>query len=297
MRYLGGVITAKKYYWLRLKDDWFKSKVIKKLRKIAGGDTYTIIYLKMQLLSLKNEGRLYYDGVEESFSEELALELDEDPENVKVTISFLQNCGLIEILDVDEYMLIEVPKSIGSESESAERVRRCRANKNKKLLEEKTLHCNDEVTICSTEIDIDIEKREDIEKDSCPVPEESEPETEIPFIMLPLNTGEEYPVYPKMINLFSELYPAVDVPQAMRDMKGWLLMNTKKRKTKRGIGRFINSWLAREQDKGGTVGFNAQTAMAMGKGKHKQNLFNNFPQRQYDYNQLEKDLLKADLSD
>ena len=31
---------AKKYYWLRLKDDWFNSKVIKKLRKIAGGDTW-----------------------------------------------------------------------------------------------------------------------------------------------------------------------------------------------------------------------------------------------------------------
>lgn len=69
---------AKKYYWLRLKDDWFNSKVIKKLRKIAGGDTYTIIYLKMQLLSLKNEGKLYYEGVEDSFEEELALDLDED---------------------------------------------------------------------------------------------------------------------------------------------------------------------------------------------------------------------------
>lgn len=68
---------AKKYYWLRLKDDWFNSKVIKKLRKIAGGDTYTIIYLKMQLLSLKNEGKLYYEGVEDSFEEELALDLDE----------------------------------------------------------------------------------------------------------------------------------------------------------------------------------------------------------------------------
>ena len=43
----------RKYYWLKLKDDFFKSRVIKKLRKIAGGDTYTIIYLKMQLLSIK----------------------------------------------------------------------------------------------------------------------------------------------------------------------------------------------------------------------------------------------------
>lgn len=47
---------AKRYYWLKLKADWFSDKRIKKLRPIAGGDTHTIIYLKMMLLSLKDEG-------------------------------------------------------------------------------------------------------------------------------------------------------------------------------------------------------------------------------------------------
>lgn len=37
---------AKRYYWLKLPDGFFRQKAIKKLRKIAGGDTYTIIYLK-----------------------------------------------------------------------------------------------------------------------------------------------------------------------------------------------------------------------------------------------------------
>ena len=54
---------GKRYYWLKLPDDFFRQKPIKKLRKIAGGDTYTIIYLKMLLISLKNEGKLYFDGV------------------------------------------------------------------------------------------------------------------------------------------------------------------------------------------------------------------------------------------
>ena len=49
---------AKRYYWLKLKADWFSDKRIKKLRSIAGGDTHTIIYLKMMLLSLKDEGKL-----------------------------------------------------------------------------------------------------------------------------------------------------------------------------------------------------------------------------------------------
>lgn len=46
---------GKRYYWLKLPDDFFRQKPIKKLRRIAGGDTYTIIYLKMLLVSLKNE--------------------------------------------------------------------------------------------------------------------------------------------------------------------------------------------------------------------------------------------------
>jgi hypothetical protein len=66
-----------------------------------------------------------------------------------------------------------------------------------------------------------------------------------------LNTGEEYPIFQSNINTFEELYPAVDILQAVRAMKGWLLTNKRKRKTKRGIDRFINSWLSREQDKGG----------------------------------------------
>ena len=241
---------AKKYYWLKLKDGWFDSKVIKKLRKIAGGDTYTIIYLKMLLLSLKNEGKLYYEGLEESFADELALELNEDPDNVKVTISFLENCGLIEIVDSDEYMLTEVPTAIGSETESAQRMRKCRDSKNKKLLEDKTSHCDGDVTKSDTDIDIEIEK--DIEKDKkniCTEPERSEPEPE-PIITLPLNTGEEYPVFQCDIDEFAELYPAVDVLQAMRGMRGWLNTNPARRKTKRGIRRFINSWIAREQDRG-----------------------------------------------
>ena len=57
---------SKKYYWFKLKEDFFRQKEIKKLRKIAGGDTYTIIYLKMQLLSLQNAGILKYSAIEDN---------------------------------------------------------------------------------------------------------------------------------------------------------------------------------------------------------------------------------------
>ena len=148
---------TKKYYWLKLKDDFFRDKRIKKLRRIAGGDTYTVIYLKMQLLSIKNNGVLIYEGIEENFAEELALELDEDTENVKVTLAFLQGNGMIEETEPDHFLMTETIKCIGSESASAERVRRHRERKN-----QKALPCNAQVTDGNTEI----EKEKDIEIDT-----------------------------------------------------------------------------------------------------------------------------------
>jgi len=82
----------------------------------------------------------------------------------------------------------------------------------------------------------------------------SEPEPIKPedvFIHLPLNDGTEYPITKDQIEEFRELYPAVDIEQALRDMRGWCVTNPRKRKTKHGILRFINGWLAKEQDRGG----------------------------------------------
>lgn len=157
---------AKRYYWLKLKADWFSDKRIKKLRSIAGGDTHTIIYLKMMLLSLKDEGKLYFEGVEDSFASEIALALDEDAENVKLTLAFLQRHGLIEICDDDEYQLTEVPTIIGSETASAMRVREHRERKKEdRLLQCNTTEtgCNNLKQICSVEKEIEIDK--EIEKE------------------------------------------------------------------------------------------------------------------------------------
>ena len=154
---------AKKYYWIRLKTDFFKSLAMKKLRRIAGGDTYTIIYLKLQLLSANAEGYLYYEGIENTFAEEIASLLDEDEDNVSVTLQFLQSVGLLEQKSDDEYLLTEVPFLIGGESESAERVRKYRQKK--ALLEaqeeKKALQCNGGVTECNTERE---KRREEKEK-------------------------------------------------------------------------------------------------------------------------------------
>lgn len=71
------------------------------------------------------------------------------------------------------------------------------------------------------------------------------------MITLPLNDGSEWPVGADLAGQWRELYPAVDVEQALRSMRGWLLANRTRRKTARGIERFAAAWLAREQDRGG----------------------------------------------
>ena len=149
----------KRYYWLKLKEDFFTDKKMKKLRKIAGGDTYTIIYLKLLLLGLRDSGKLLYDGIEDSFSDELALEIDEEPDNVKIAMLTLLKMGLIEEISENELFLTRLPECIGSETRQAEIMRRKRELENVKG--NKGVTMLPDVTKSYTEI----EKDKEIDKD------------------------------------------------------------------------------------------------------------------------------------
>lgn len=304
-------MAEKRYYWIQLKEGFFKQKEIKKLRKIAGGDTYTVIYLKMLLAAVKQGNKLFFEGVEDTFPEELALDLDEDPENVKMTLAFLERQGLIKLISEDEFYLLQCEEMVGSESESAARVRRHR--------EKKTLQSNTDVTPLlqngNTDIDIDLDTDKEIDKYICPesvssgqqpkvgiepaavlgtkveIEPSQEPGTKVEiepsrevFIKLSLLNKTEFEVTKAYVKELQALYPAVDVEQAFRNMRGWLDANPKNRKTARGIKRFINNWLARDQDR-------APRRSDPQKPSAPQNRFNNFHQRDYDFKEMEKQLL------
>ena len=130
---------GKRYYWLKLYDDFFGSMRIKKLRKLAGGDTYLIIYLKLQLKAMKTDGVIKFTGLEQSIAEEIALDIDEAPDDVKVTLGFLVGCGLAETNAENSYMFLPYAvENTGSEGSGAQRVRECRARK--------ALQCNTDET-------------------------------------------------------------------------------------------------------------------------------------------------------
>lgn len=153
-------LKNKRYFWIQLTQDFFKSKEMKLLRKIAGGDTHTIIYLKMMLISLEDGGRIYYDGLADNLAEELSLVIDENIEDIKITLIFLESKGLLTKKSDRDYFLEQVPEMVGSETASTRRSRKHRES-------QKVLQCNNYATKCNGDIDkeIDIDKELDKEKD------------------------------------------------------------------------------------------------------------------------------------
>jgi len=69
------------------------------------------------------------------------------------------------------------------------------------------------------------------------------------FISIPLIDKSEYPITENQVEEFKTLYPAIDIHQTLRDIRGWNLSNPKNRKTRQGILRHVNGWLKKAQDK------------------------------------------------
>ena len=144
------VTENRRYYWLQLKDDFFNSKEMKLMRKLPGGEEITIIYLKMMLASLAEQGKLYFEGLAEDLAEELSLIIDEDPEAIRLTLMFLTKKKLLTTSDNYQFNLEQVPEMVGSETASTRRSRKHRET-------QKVLQCNTTATKGNGDIDIDID--------------------------------------------------------------------------------------------------------------------------------------------
>lgn len=144
------VTENRRYYWLQLKDDFFNSKEMKLMRKLPGGEEITIIYLKIMLASLAEQGKLYFEGLAEDLAEELSLIIDEDPEAIRLTLMFLTKKKLLTTSDNYQFNLEQVPEMVGSETASTRRSRKHRET-------QKLLQCNTTATKGNGDIDIDID--------------------------------------------------------------------------------------------------------------------------------------------
>lgn len=150
-------MADKKYFWLKLKEDFFADiRVWKDFRKIyRRRKTYTIVYLKLLLLSLRDEGKLYFEKVDETFIKELSLMLDETEDDTALTLHYLERVGLLVVTE-DGVFSTELPNLIGTETDWAAKKRRYREQR--KLLSDRTMS-----STCLPDVRQEVEKDIDIE--------------------------------------------------------------------------------------------------------------------------------------
>lgn len=120
----------KKYYWLKLKEDFFEEDTINWIEEQENGKDYCLFYLKLCLKSLKTNGTLIrnvgtmlvpYDA------KQLGKITNTDIDTVRVAMELFKNIGLVEVLENGEIYLTQLENMVGSETSKAQLMRNKRA--------------------------------------------------------------------------------------------------------------------------------------------------------------------------
>ena len=159
-------MEQKRYYWLKLKEDFFDEDTISWLEEQPNGEKYSLFYLKLCLKSLKNNGLLIRnvgDMLIPYDADKLSQITKTNIDTVRIAMELFKQIGLVQILDNGEIYLTQVEKMVGSEAgnSNAQRQKRFRERqKQNKLL---TVTNSNAISNESIDIDIDIDKDIDID--------------------------------------------------------------------------------------------------------------------------------------
>ena len=154
----------KKYYYLRLKDNFFDSDELKILESMKDGYLYSNILLKLYLRSLKNDGKLVVNDRIPYNAEMLASVTGHQVGTVKQALSIFKDLGLIDVLENGAIYMLDIQNFIGRGSSEADRKReyrqriesdRTNVQTNLRQISEKS----------PPEIEIELEKDIEIEKE------------------------------------------------------------------------------------------------------------------------------------
>lgn len=121
----------KKYYWLKLKKDFFQQHQIRILKGLPNGKDYLIFYLQLMTESTSHEGKLRFSDNIPYSAEMLSVLTDTNIDVVKNAVDILTQLELIEILDDATIYMSEVEKLIGSET--GQTIRKNKAKETKRL--------------------------------------------------------------------------------------------------------------------------------------------------------------------
>lgn len=165
-----------KFYWLKLKKDFFKRHDIKIVKSMPNGKDYILFYMQLLLESIDHEGALRFSETIPYDENMLSTITDTNIDIVRSAMKIFTQLGMIEVLDDQTIYMCEVSKMIGSETAAAGRKRAQRERDAARLAagnDAETLRLTsncDNVTTMSQNSHIEIEKEKekeiDIEKKS-----------------------------------------------------------------------------------------------------------------------------------
>lgn len=150
---------TKKYYWLKLKRDFFKRHDIRIIEEMENGKDYILFYLKMLLESIDHEGELRFSETIPYNEKMLSVITNTNIDIVRCALKVFAELKMIEIFDDSTIYMAEVKKLTGSETEFAQKKREYR----QKLLE--TKQNEDNVETKKDNVRQEIEKELEIDKD------------------------------------------------------------------------------------------------------------------------------------
>lgn len=160
---------TKRYYWLKLNENFFEREEIKVIENMKNGKDYIIFYLKLLLKSISTEGELKFRNIIPYTPEMLSAITGTDIDTVRVAIDLFTKLDLMEVWDDGTLFMIETQNMIGSETEWAKK-KRLQREKQEELseLKDNVQYKEDNVPEVSSECptDIDIDKELDIDKDT-----------------------------------------------------------------------------------------------------------------------------------
>lgn len=253
--------------WIKIVADIFDDEKILMIESLPSADSILVIWFKLLCLAGKtnNSGVFIFNDRIPYTDEMFASIFRRDIGVVRLALNTFENFGMIEIID----NVITIPNwSKHQTLDAYERQKeRDRLKKQQSRAEKKALisgKSGDASRDASGDKSMDVpapegEEEREIEGDpnSSIMPgaettpdqiKDSVPASPV-VISIMLNDKSEYPITESDVQAWKDLYPAVDILQELRKMKGWADANPAKRKTKNGIKRFINGWLAKEQDR------------------------------------------------
>ena len=162
----------KRYYWLKLKRDFFRRHDIQIVENMPNGKDYILFYLKLLCESVDHNGNLRFSEQIPYNEQMLATITNTNIDVVRSAIQVFEELGMMEVLDDGTYFMNEVQKMLGSETKWAEKKRDYRLKKGQ--CPQGVLPMSDKSKRESIEKDIDKEREKENIKESSHVPDSGE---------------------------------------------------------------------------------------------------------------------------